>query len=92
MEACARALVLPMIGARRQRAPRPVDPEEGAIASALAQRDPDAIRLVQERFGRVLGGYLRQALGDPGASEDVLQQVLVEVWRRGPDYDPSGPR
>ena len=80
---------MPLIGARSRRRPRSVDPEEGAIASALARRDPDAIRLVQERYGRVLGGYLRQALGDPGASEDVLQQVLVEVWRRGPDYDPK---
>ena len=41
------------------------------------------------RFGRPVLGYLRGALGDPVAAEDVLQQVLLEVWRRGPQYDPE---
>lgn len=74
-------------GRRRER--RAGDAEEARIAAALARRDPEAITVVSERFGRFLGGFLAEALPDRGSAEDVLQQVLVEVWRRGPEYDPS---
>lgn len=74
-------------GRRRER--RAGDAEEARIAAALATRDPEAITAVSERFGRFLGGFLAEALPDRGSAEEVLQQVLVEVWRRGPEYDPS---
>jgi RNA polymerase sigma-70 factor (ECF subfamily) len=77
----------PPFGRRRER--RAGDAEEARIAAALARRDPEAITVVSERFGRFLGGFLAEALPDRGSAEDVLQQVLVEVWRRGPEYDPS---
>ena len=34
-------------------------------------------------------GYLRRVLGDPSAAEDVHQEVFLEVWRRGPSFDPG---
>lgn len=73
----------------RRRDSRAGDAEEARIAAALATRDPEAIAVVSERFGRFLGGFLGEALPDRGSAEEVLQQVLVEVWRRGPEYDPS---
>jgi RNA polymerase sigma-70 factor, ECF subfamily len=84
------ALIAPMLdraddGARR-RAP---DPEEQRLAAALRAGDRDAVAAVEARFGRVLSGFLRDALADPASAEDVLQQVLLEIWRRGPDYDPE---
>lgn len=75
------------LGRRRDR--RPGDADEARLAAALAARDPEAITAVSERFGRFLGGFLADALPDRGSAEEVLQQVLVEVWRRGPEYDPS---
>jgi RNA polymerase sigma-70 factor, ECF subfamily len=74
-------------GRRRER--RAADAEEAQIAAALAARDPGAIGAVSDRFGRFLGGFLAEALPDRGSAEEVLQQVLVEIWRRGPDYDAS---
>jgi RNA polymerase sigma-70 factor, ECF subfamily len=75
------------LGRRRDR--RAGDADEARLAAALAARDPEAITAVSERFGRFLGGFLADALPDRGSAEEVLQQVLVEVWRRGPEYDPS---
>ena len=75
------------LGRRRER--RAGDADEARIAAALASRDPEAITAVSERFGGFLGGFLTEALPDRGSAEEVLQQVLVEIWRRGPDYDPS---
>jgi RNA polymerase sigma-70 factor (ECF subfamily) len=73
----------------RRRSRRAGDAEEARIVAALAARDPEAIASVSERFGRFLGGFLSDALPDRGSTEEVLQQVLVEIWRRGPEYDPA---
>jgi RNA polymerase sigma-70 factor (ECF subfamily) len=45
--------------------------------------------LVMEAHGRAILGYLVQLLGDRLRAEDVLQQVLLEVWQRGASYDPD---
>jgi RNA polymerase sigma-70 factor (ECF subfamily) len=90
VEASDRKVVfLPRRAFGRRRNRRAGDAEEARIIAALAGRDPEAITAVSERFGRFLGGFLAEALPDRGSAEEVLQQVLVEIWRRGPDYDPS---
>lgn len=89
MEASDRKVVFLPRAFGRRRGRRAGDAEEARIAAALAARDPEAITAVSERFGRFLGGFLADALPDRGSAEEVLQQVLVEIWRRGPDYDPS---
>jgi len=63
--------------------------EQGRLAARLRERDPEALREVYERCGRVCFGFLLKALGDRGAAEDVQQQVFLEVWRRAPAYDPE---
>ncbi len=45
--------------------------------------------MFEERYGRVLTGFLRDSLPDRGTAEEVRQQVLTEIWRRGADYDPA---
>jgi RNA polymerase sigma-70 factor, ECF subfamily len=86
------ALIEPMRNRAEDGAPRrrrPADSEEQRLATALRAGDRDAVAAVQARFGRLLSGFLRDALPDPASAEDVLQQVLLEIWRRGPDYDPD---
>jgi RNA polymerase sigma-70 factor, ECF subfamily len=89
VEASDRKIVFLPRGLGRRRARRSGDAEEARIAAALAARDPQAIAAVSERFGRFLRGFLADALPDRGSAEEVLQQVLVEIWRRGPEYDPA---
>jgi RNA polymerase sigma-70 factor, ECF subfamily len=47
------------------------------------------VELVSEAYGALLRGFLAEALDDRDAVADVLQQTLLEVWRRGHDYDPK---
>ena len=58
----------------------------------LADREPDALADVYERFGRVTFGFLLKTLGDRATAEDVHQQVYLEVWQRAPTYDPARSR
>lgn len=81
--------MVPRLGGRAGERPqrRVADADERRIAELLRAGDEGAIALVEARFGRVLGGFLREALPDRSMAEEVMQQVLVEIWRRGPDYD-----
>ena len=62
---------------------------ERRLIRALHRGDPRAVELVTESYGPLLRGYLAETLTDRDAVSDVLQQILLDVWRRGPDYDPG---
>ncbi|HEU4599312.1 MAG TPA: sigma-70 family RNA polymerase sigma factor [Solirubrobacterales bacterium] len=74
---------------RRLGSGRRPDREERRLAAALRAGDAEAITAVEERYGNTLSGFLYQALPDAASAEEVRQQVLLEVWRRGPQYDPE---
>ena len=59
------------------------------MAARLSRGDQGALREIQNEYSSLLRGYLRQVLCDRGAAEDVLQQVMLEVWQRGSRFDPS---
>jgi RNA polymerase sigma-70 factor (ECF subfamily) len=65
------------------------DRAERRLAARLRKGDPDALAEAHRAYGGLVLGYLRRALGDQGAAEDVHQEVFLEVWRRGPGYDPD---
>ena len=65
------------------------DSEERKLVRDLQRKHPQALERISERFGRLLRGYLNDALADAGAAEDVLQLTLIDVWKRGPSYDPE---
>lgn len=87
MEAVARGI----LRGRRAAGQAKEDPdaENRRLVAMLGAGDPVAIGLVEERFGRLLSGFLGEALPDRAIAEDVKQQVLLEVWRRGAEYDPE---
>lgn len=59
------------------------------LLADLAARDPAASRTVHEQYGATVFGYLLHMLRDRAGAEDVFQQVMTEVWQRGPSYDAS---
>jgi len=58
------------------------------LVAGLHRRDPEALATLHAEFGPTVIGFLVRALRDRGAAEDVFQQVFLEAWQRGPDYDP----
>ena len=67
---------------------RPVPLAERRLVAALRAGDERALHEVHAQFGATVFGYLVSRLRDRAAAEDVFQQVLTEVWRRGPEYEP----
>ncbi len=86
MEAVARGI---LGGRKRSGGGAASDDEERRLIAMLGGGDPVAIGLVEDRYGRLLIGFLSEALPDRASAEDVKQQVLLEVWRRGSSYDPK---
>ncbi len=60
-----------------------------ALVAALQRGDQAGIEQIYREYGSVTFGYLLRILRDPGAAEDVQQQVFTEVWSRGSKYDPE---
>ena len=86
MTAGAQTLTTRLLGADpATRAPSRADRR---LAARLRRRDPQALQDLHADLGASVFGFLRHALGERGAAEDVMQQVFLEVWQRGPDYDP----
>jgi RNA polymerase sigma-70 factor (ECF subfamily) len=69
---------------RRLAAVPPEDPaslEDGALMAAIARGDEGAFAELYDRMSRVVYGVVRKVVRDPSQSDEVTQEVFVEVWR-----------
>jgi RNA polymerase sigma-70 factor (ECF subfamily) len=58
-----------------------------ALGDALRAGDDRALETFHARYGASIFGYLLHVLRERAAAEDVFQQVMTEIWRRGSRYD-----
>jgi RNA polymerase sigma-70 factor (ECF subfamily) len=64
-----------------------MEPDPG-LGERFRRRDEAALEETVRRLGPPLLTYLRRYVGRDEA-EDVLQQTLVDAWRRADRYDPA---
>ena len=69
-------------------------PEEGRqdldkLLRLVAVGDQSAFELVYRQLARPAYGVIRRVLRDPAQSEEVTQEVLLEVWRTASRFDPA---
>ncbi len=69
--------------------PRPQSRAERRLVAALREGRPEALNEIHAQYGATVFGFLVSRLRDRATAEDVFQQVLSEVWRRGAEYDPD---
>jgi RNA polymerase sigma-70 factor, ECF subfamily len=80
----------PADGARRAGRVNRAGPDElQAALSAVARGDEAAFAVVYDRAAPVVLGTARRILRDPAQSEEVMQEVLLEVWRTAARFDPA---
>ncbi|WP_051084820.1 sigma-70 family RNA polymerase sigma factor [Kribbella catacumbae] len=70
--------------------PRVVDPSAGSPADLMARvarGDADAFAQLYDLMAPRVYGLIRRVLRNPAQSEEVTQEVMVEVWRTATRYD-----
>jgi RNA polymerase sigma-70 factor (ECF subfamily) len=88
-----------MVGMRTPDSPSSVpfpDPGAGAPESDLdtllghvARGDQTAYEAVYDRLAGPVYGLIRKVLRDPAQSEEVAQEVMLEIWRSACRFDPA---
>jgi len=76
---------------RRRGAPREDAPGGGlaALLAQVARGDQAAFEAVYDLLAAPVFGTVRGVLRDPSLSEEVTQEVLLEVWRAASRFDPG---
>ena len=70
-----------------------VDREDGdrvshaALVDAFRRRDPDAVRELYRRYGRLVYAVAHRVLGRRDLAEDAVQQTFVNAWQAADRFD-----
>jgi RNA polymerase sigma-70 factor (ECF subfamily) len=59
------------------------------LLAAAATGDQAAYAQLYDRVAGIVYGLVLRVVRDPAQSEEVAQEVLLEVWRRAPRFDAS---
>jgi RNA polymerase sigma-70 factor, ECF subfamily len=59
------------------------------VLAEVAKGDDAAFRAVYDQTAPAVLGIVRRVLRDPAQSEEVMQEVLLEVWRTAARFDPA---
>ena len=77
----------------RHMAPVPSAPSAGHTAEELmvrvAKGDERAFELLYEQLAGPIYGLVRRIVRDAAQSEEVAQEVLIELWRTAKRYAPE---
>lgn len=63
--------------------------EHATLAAALARGDKEALARLYDLLGRPLYSLAWSITGDAAESQDVIQDVFLQLWHKAADYQPT---
>lgn len=64
-------------------------PDHAAWVARAARGDDEALAALYDAFAGPVYGFGLKRLGDPGLAEELVQAVLLRVWRDARRYEPE---
>ena len=68
---------------------RDPDPDLAGLLARVACGDHQAFEQIYGELAGPVYGVVRQVLRDPAQSEEIAQEVLLEIWRTASRFDPE---
>src|SRR5436190_22632814 len=69
------------------RAPETVaGPSDEVLMELIQKRDEEALTMLYYRHGKLLKSVIGRCVYDDQHTEDLLQEVFVEIWNRAEHY------
>jgi RNA polymerase sigma-70 factor (ECF subfamily) len=62
---------------------------DDALIQAIAGGDRDALGLLYDRYASIMIALGKRIVKDAREAEDLVHDVLLEVWRQAADHDPA---
>src|SRR3984893_15459140 len=62
---------------------------DNQLMESVVNRKPDALECIYERYGALLRTVILAVIRDDSDVEDVLHEVLLQVWEQGHRYNPN---
>src|ERR1700760_1487721 len=76
-------------GLVRGQPPEGEGQDPATLLALVARGDQAAFESVYDMFAGPVYGLVRRVLRDPSQSEEVAQEVLLDVWRTASRFDPD---
>ena len=67
--------------------PNPAQSSDVDLLNGIVSRDEQALAALYDRYRVILFGLAMRILNSRPDAEDVLQEVLLQVWRKAADFD-----
>jgi RNA polymerase sigma-70 factor (ECF subfamily) len=75
-------------GARTSE-PSPLDLTDERLMEMIQNGQPEAIEYLHDRYSSMLKALIMKVLHNEAESEDMLQEIFLEIWNRAGSYDPQ---
>jgi RNA polymerase sigma-70 factor (ECF subfamily) len=62
---------------------------DAALIERIMQRDETALAALYDRYAGMLTSVLNRILRDTQATEEILQDIFLQLWRTASRFDPS---
>ena len=66
-----------------------VEPADEELIRQISGSQPEAVRLLYRRYGRMVYSVALRAVGDPSAAEEITQDVFLRIWEKAETYRPD---